>query len=129
MTRTVSVGLALVAGMALLLAVASALFIDFDRAGRNGALAGAGLGILNLAVGYWLTRRALRRGGMKSAMTTLLGGFLVRLVVLVGLAFLFHAIEGISEVAFALVFMVFFFVYVAIEVLLVERTLQTGRPA
>ncbi|MHC4135990.1 MAG: hypothetical protein ACYS0K_13505 [Planctomycetota bacterium] len=128
MTRTVSVGLALVAGMVLLLAAASVLLIDFDRAGRNGALAGAGLGVLNLGLGYWLTRRSLRRG-MKSAMATLLGGFLVRLVLVVALAFAFHSVEGISEVAFALVFMVFFFVYVAIEVLLVERTLQTGKPA
>ncbi|MHC4490806.1 MAG: hypothetical protein ACYTDU_04195 [Planctomycetota bacterium] len=123
-----SVGLALVAGMVLLLAAASVLLIDFDRAGRNGALAGAGLGVLNLGLGYWLTRRSLRRG-MKSAMATLLGGFLVRLVLVVALAFAFHSVEGISEVAFALVFMVFFFVYVAIEVLLVERTLQTGKPA
>jgi len=128
MTRTVIVGLALVAGMVLLLAAASVLLIDFDAAGRNGALAGAGLGVLNLALGYWLTRRSLKRG-MKSAMATLLGGFLVRLVLVVALAFAFHSIEGISEVAFALVFMVFFFAYVAVEVLLVERTLQTGRPA
>ena len=128
MTRTVSVGLALVAGMVLLLAAASVLLIDFDQAGRNGALAGAGLGVLNLGLGYWLTRRSLQRG-MKSAMATLLGCFLVRLVLVVALAFAFHAIEGISEVAFALVFMVFFFAYVALEVVLVESTLQTGRPA
>lgn len=128
MTRTVSVGLALVAGMVLLLAAASVLFIDFDRAGRNGALAGAGLGIANLAIGYWLARRSLRRG-MKSAMATLLGGFFVRLVVVVALVLAFHKTEAISEVAFALVFMVFFFVYVAVEVVLVDRTLQAGRPA
>ncbi len=128
MTRTVSLGLALVAGMVLLLAAAAVLFIDFDRAGRNGALAGAGLGGLNLGVGYWITRRSLKRG-MKSAMATLLGGFFLRLVLVVVLVLVFHKTEAVSEVAFALVFMVFFFAYVALEVVLVERTLQTGSPA
>ena len=49
---------------------------------------GAGLGILNLVLGYFLTRRALRQG-MKSAMRTLLSGFFLRLVAVAGLAHYF----------------------------------------
>ncbi|MHC4550126.1 MAG: hypothetical protein ACYTEZ_15245 [Planctomycetota bacterium] len=123
MNRTATVGLALVAGMVLLLAAASVLLIDFDRAGWNGAAVGAGVGLVNLALGYWITRRALRRG-MRSAMATLLGGFFARLLVVVALVVVFHRTQAVSEVAFALVFMVFFFAYIALEVVLVERTVS-----
>ena len=126
MTRTTTVGLALVAGMVLLLAAVSSFFIEFDKAGRNGAALGAGLGVLNLAVGYLLTKRSLRHG-MKSAMATLMGGFLFRLMAVVALVLAFHRTELVSEVAFALVFMVFFFAYIALEIAMVDRAL--GRTA
>jgi len=121
-TRTTTVGLALVAGMVLLLAAVSTFFIEFDVAGRNGAALGAGLGVLNLAVGYLLTKRSLRHG-MKSAMATLMGGFLFRLMAVVALVLAFHRTELVSEVAFALVFMVFFFAYIALEIAMVDRAL------
>ena len=126
MTSTTAVGLALVAGMVLLLAAVSVVFIEFDAAGRNGAAIGAGLGLLNLAVGYLLTKRSLRHG-MKSAMATLLGGFLFRLLLVVALVLAFHKADAISEVAFALSFLVFFFAYIGLEILLVDRAL--GRTA
>ena len=98
MTRAVSVGLALVAGMVLLLAAMCVLVLDFDRAGWTGAAIGAGLGLVNFAAGFWVTRRSLT-GGLKSAMGTLLGGFFVRMVLLVVLVFLFHKTEAVSEAA------------------------------
>lgn len=127
MTRTVSVGLALVAGMILLIGAVLLLLVEFDRAGTNGSLIGMGVGLLNLGVGYLVTRRSLRRG-MKSAMATLLGGFFVRLLLVVMLVLAFHRTEAVSEVAFALVFMAFFFAYVLVEIVLVERSLSR-RPA
>jgi len=123
MSRTADYGLVLVGAIALLGAVAYVLFVNLDGPGLAGAGAGVGLGLVNLGVGSRLTARALRQG-MRSAMGLVLGGMIVRLVVLCGLVLLFHFVEGVDEVAFALSFMVLFFVYVGVEVLLVERTLQ-----
>jgi hypothetical protein len=129
MTKTTTAGLAAVGGFIVLLVAASAAFIDPDAEGLRGTAIGAGLGILNLALGYFLTRRALRQG-MKSAMRTLLSGFFLRLVAVAGLTLVFQRTASVDPVAFALTFMVFFFVYLAVEVLLVERSLNgTGRTA
>lgn len=116
----------MVGGLILLLAVASAVLIKMNREGLRGTAVGAGLGLLNLAVGYLVTRRALRRG-MKSAMTVLLSGFFVRLLAVVGLMIVFQRTKAADPVAFALTFLVFFFVYLGIEVVLVERSLDSAR--
>jgi hypothetical protein len=117
------------AGLALLMAIACVVFVKLDGPGLAGAGVGAGLGLLNLAVGSWITMRALKRG-MKSAMATLVGGFFGRLVLVVGLLFAFQRTEAVDGVAFALVFMLFFFVYLGLEVVLVERALRgNGSPA
>jgi hypothetical protein len=111
------------------MAVACALFVDLDGPGLAGVAVGAGLGLLNLGVGAWITTRALERG-MKSALGTLLGGFLVRLVLVAVLVVVFHRTEAVDEVAFALTFLMFFFGYLALEVVLVERALgKNGRTA
>lgn len=129
MTRSATVGLAMVGGFTLLLAVASLAFINLDERGLRGTAIGAGLGLLNLAVGYLVTRRALRRG-MKSAMATLAGGFFVRLAAVVGIMIVLQRTGVADPVAFALTFLVSFFVYLGVEVVLVERSLNgTGRPA
>jgi len=126
MTRTTTVGLAMVGGFTILLVVASAAFVDLDPEGLRGTAVGTGLGLLNLVVGYFVTRRALRRG-MKSAMRTLLAGFLLRLVAVVGLMVVFQRMKTVDPVAFALSFLVFFFVYLGVEVFLVERSLGGAR--
>lgn len=129
MKRTTTAGLAAVGGFLVLLVAASAAFIDLDAEGLRGTAIGAGLGILNLVVGYFLTRRALRQG-MKSAMRTLLSGFFVRLVVVATLTIVFQRMASVDEVAFALTFMIFFVVYMGVEVLLVQRSLNgSGRAA
>jgi len=124
-TRTAAAGLILVASMTLLLGLACAFFVDFDRAGWLGAGAGALLGLLNLAAGARMTRRALARG-MQAAMRTLLGGFFARLLLVAVLIVVFHRTKQVDEVAFALVFLAFFFAYVALEVRLVERAGRTA---
>lgn len=126
MTRTTTAGLFAVGGFIVLLMAASAAYIDLDTEGLRGTAVGAGLGILNLVVGYVVTRRALR-AGMRSAMRTLLTGFLARLGALVGLMVVFHRMESVDPVAFALTFLLFFFVYMGLEVLLVERSLNATR--
>jgi hypothetical protein len=128
MTRTATQGLIMVGGFIALLMVAAAAFVKPNREGMLGAGIGAGLGLVNLAVGYFLTRRTLRQG-MKSAMATLAGGFIARLLVLVGLMLLFRRTGAVDPAAFALTVLVFFFVYLGVELLLVERSLGGTRRA
>lgn len=119
-----NVGIALVAGFMLLISVAMLYVVEFDHAGIVGALIGALVGLLNLAVSYVLAERALKRG-MNAAFAVLLGGFFARLLLLAALVFLFHKTEGVNEIAFALTFMVFFFLYVGAEIVLVSRAVRS----
>ena len=63
------------------------------------------------------------------------GRIVSRALFLVGLMLLFRSVPAIDDVSFALVFMVFFFLLVALEIVVVERSLQgstleqNGRPA
>lgn len=128
MTRTATQGLVMVGGFIGLILVASVAFVELDREGVRGTVIGAGLGLLNLAVGYLVTLRALRRG-MKSALATLAGGFLARLLVVAGLMVLFQRTGAADPAAFALTFLVFFFVYLGVDLLLVERSSDGTRRA
>ncbi|HEX6382284.1 MAG TPA: ATP synthase subunit I [Acidimicrobiia bacterium] len=128
MSRTASQGLLMVGAFIGLLVVAALAFIEFDGDGARGAAVGAALGLLNLFVGYLVTKRSLRTG-MKSAMVTLAGGFLARLFVVAGLMLLFRRTESIDPAAFALTFMVFFFAYLGLEMVLVERSTARTREA
>jgi hypothetical protein len=121
-SRTASQGLLMVGAFIGLLLMAALVVIEPDGDGVRGAAIGAGLGLVNLGLGYLVTRRSLRHG-MKSAMATLAGGFLARLFVVVGLMLLFRRTDSIDPAAFALTFLVFFFAYLGLEMLLVERSL------
>jgi hypothetical protein len=122
-TRTTNVTLALVGGMALLVLAGYCALVRLDGPGIAGTAIGTGLGLLNLLIGIYVARRALRHG-MQSAMRTLLGGFFGRMVVLAALILVFQRTSGVNEVAFALSFMVLFFVFLGVELYLVERSLQ-----
>ena len=128
MSRTASQGLIMVGAFVGLLVVVALAFIEPDGDGARGAAVGAGLGLLNLGVGYLVTKRSLRHG-MKSAMATLAGGFLARLFVVAGLMLLFRRTESIDPAAFALTFMIFFFAYLGLEMVLVERSTARTREA
>ena len=128
MSRTASQGLVMVGAFIALLFVASAAFVKFDGNGARGAAIGAGLGLVNLAVGYLVTRRSLRQG-MKSAVAVLAGGFIARLFVVVFLMLVFRRTGSVDPAAFALTFMVFFFAYLGVELLVVERSLSGARRA
>jgi O-antigen/teichoic acid export membrane protein len=97
--------------------------VELDKEGLRGALVGTGLGLLNLAVGYLVMRRALRQD-TKQALMTIVGGMIARLLVLAGLMVLFQRTGAADPAAFAVTFLVFFFVYLGLEVLLVERSLD-----
>jgi hypothetical protein len=126
-SRTASQGLVMVGAFIGLLVVVAVAFVEPDGDGARGALIGAGLGFLNLGVGYLVTKRSLRHG-MKSAMATLAGGFIARLFVVAGLMLLFRRTGSVDPAAFALTFMVFFFAYLGLEMVLVERsTAQSDR--
>jgi predicted Na+-dependent transporter len=125
-SRTTSQGLLMVGGFMGLLVLAAVAFVEPDGDGARGAAIGAGVGLLNLAVGYVITRRSLRHG-MKSAMATLAGGFIARLFVVVSLILLFRRTGSVDPAAFALTFLVFFFAYLGVEMILVERSLGRSR--
>jgi hypothetical protein len=116
----------MVGGFMGLLILAALFFVEPNGDGARGAAIGAALGLVNLGVGYLVTRRSLRYG-MKSAMATLTGGFLARLFVVVALILLFRRTGSVDPAAFALTFMVFFFAYLAVEMILVERSLSGSR--
>jgi hypothetical protein len=120
-SRTASQGLVMVGGFIALLVVTALAFVKPDGDGARGAAIGAGLGLVNLALGYLVTRRSLRYG-MKSAMATLAGGFIARLFVVVAMILLFRRTGSVDPAAFALTFLVFFFAYLGVEMILVERS-------
>ena len=128
MNRTTSQGLIMVGGFVVLLMAAAGALVSFDPDGVRGMAVGAGLGLVNLALGYVVTRRALEHG-MKSAMATLAGGFIARLVAVVFLMLVFRRTGSVDPAAFALTFLVFFFLYLGVELLLVERSMTGARRA
>ena len=128
MTRTATQGLLMVGAFVAVLVVVSVALIRPDTRGLRGTVVGAALGIVNLVVGYLLTRQSLRHG-MKSAMGTLVGGFIARLFVLVVLIVAFQRTGAADPTAFGLTFLIFFFAYLGVEVLLVERSLDRARSA
>ncbi|MGQ0613681.1 MAG: hypothetical protein ACT4PV_08095 [Planctomycetaceae bacterium] len=100
-----------------------------DSAGVLGVILGGALGAVNLGLGWWATARALRKSP-SAALRAVVGGFFVRLVALVALVLFFQGRDWIDATAFALAFMVFFVVFLALEVNLVQRNLNgTRRPA
>lgn len=109
------------------LVVASVLFGSLDSRGR-GSLVGAGLGLLNLIVGYLMTRRTLRHG-LSTAMATFVSGFIGRLIVISAVTLVFQRTGLANATSFALTFMLFFFVHLGVEVLMVQRSLSTAQKA
>jgi hypothetical protein len=123
MTHTATPGLILACAVVVVLVVVLIASVELDKEGVRGTLVGAGLGLLNLGVGYLFMRRALRQG-MKQALMTVAGGMIARLLVVAGLMILFQRTGAADPAAFALTFLVFFFVYLGLEVFLVERSLD-----
>ena len=60
---------------------------------------------------------------------TLAGGFIARLFLVVGLMLLLRRTGSVDPAAFALTFLVFFFAYLGVEMILVDRSLTGSREA
>ncbi len=116
----------MVAGMVIMLMAATAYFVRFDGAGLIGLAIGVGLGLVNMAVSLKLTASALRdpSKGMDSALLVLLGGFFARLTLLIVLTLAFQGTPSISATAFAMGFMVLFFLNLMLEMLVISRMWQ-----
>jgi len=127
-TRTATQGLMMIGMFVALLLVTAVSIVKFDGEGLRGVVIGAGLGVLNLALGSLATRRALRTK-MQSAISTVAGGFIIRLVVLVVMIVAFRRSRAVDPTAFALTFLIFFFVYLGLEMVMVERSLARTREA
>jgi hypothetical protein len=123
MTHTATPGLILASAFVVVLVVVLVTSVELDEEGLRGTLVGAALGLVNLAVGYLVMRWTLRRG-MKTALRTLAGGMVARVLVVAGLMVFFQRTGAADPAAFALTFLVFFFVYLGVEVLLVGRSLD-----
>ena len=129
MRRAVTSTLVMLGVLLSLLVIAAVAFVRFDGDGVRGAVIGAALGLVNLILGYRVTRRTLERG-MTSAMATLAGGFVARLLIVAGLVILFQRTGAADPATFALTFLAFFLVYLVVEVLMVQRSLsKPGRAA
>jgi hypothetical protein len=126
-TRTATQGLIMIGAFVALLLVTAVSIVKFDGEGLRGVAIGAGLGVLNLALGSLATRRVLRTR-MQAAIGTVAGGFLIRLVVVVVMIVAFQRSGAVDPTAFALTFLIFFFVYLGVELLMIERSLTpTGK--
>jgi zinc transporter ZupT len=121
MTPVAKRGLLVAGGFIVLVAAMAAAFVTFDSAAARGVAIGVGLGIVNLVLGLLVTRRSMQHGGMSTAMATIAGGFGARLVLLVVLFLVFQHSTTVSAAAFGLSFVAFFFVYLALEIVMVER--------
>lgn len=125
MTPIAKRGLLVAVGFIVLAAGLSAVFISFDSAAARGVAIGAGLGVANIAAGLFLTKRSLLKG-LRSATATAMGGFGVRLVLLVALFLVFKQTTTIDAAAFGLTFVTFFFVYLAAEIFMIEQLRAPG---
>lgn len=127
MTGSPILGIVMFGFFIVFLVVASVVFGSLDSQGR-GSLVGAGLGLLNLIVGYQMTRRTLRHG-LSTAMATIASGFIGRLIVITAITLVFQRTGLANATSFALTFMLFFFVHLGVEVLMVQRSLGAARKA
>ncbi|MHC4937595.1 MAG: hypothetical protein ACYTHK_01340 [Planctomycetota bacterium] len=123
MSTNTTIGILAAGAFVILLGVALFMAVDFDGPGLAGIGIGAAIGLLNLVVGLWLTSRALRVGG-KSVLRTMLGGFFARFVTLAVLIVVFHSMEAVNEIGFGITFMIFFMIFMGLEVRLVEKSLR-----
>ena len=110
---------------AIIVLLVVVMLTQYELAGPTwaGIGIGAALGTLNLFIGTALTGRALKRSN-QAVLRTMLGGFFIRLLALVGLIFAFNKLSWINETAFALAFMVFFCLFLAVEIRIIDRSLR-----
>lgn len=100
--------------------------VSTDHVVRGLAIGGS-LGIVNLLLGSYFTRRALL-GEPGAVMVSIAAGFAARFLVLAGLLFAFTVGDAVSPAAFGLTFLAFVFAYFAVEFTLAFR-MKVSKPA
>jgi len=125
----VLVGVLMMGFMTVAALVGVLLYRGIDGPSLAGLGIGAGLGFVNLAGSGLLLFWALKRRP-KSALTISLGGFFVRLGLLLGLTYWFWDVESVDAITFAISFVIFFFLFLVVEIGIVGRASKTSkRPA
>ena len=90
-------------------------------------LLGASLAFASVAGGFWLAQLAFR-GPDRFATKLVVGGFLVRMLLVFGLASVVIALTGIAPAAFVLWLVVFYFALILIEAwFLARQPLENSR--
>ena len=111
---------------AILLVGGLSWYVGGDSARLAGAGIGATCGLLNMAIGLPLTMRAMR-SGTTALLNVIVGGFIANLVAVVALTIVFHRMQSVNPIAFALTYVTFFFIFDGLKVFMVEKNLR--RPA
>ena len=115
-----TVGAFVMGAVLVALLVAVLALREFAGAAVAGLAVGAGVGGLNLVVGSWLLSWALKNRP-KAALKVSLGGFFVRLALLLVLTWVFWTVPGVDAVTFAISFVIFFFLFLVVEIVIIGR--------
>jgi hypothetical protein len=103
-----------------LLGVGVVLIMQGDQPAVTGALVGVGLGGFGLCIESFGLSWAMKKK-LSWTLGVSLGGFLLRLVLVVALTLVFDGVESVSAVTFALTYVASFLAFVGIQVWVVSR--------
>ena len=126
--RKAAVGILLLLLLALIGAGMVLISQGADEPAVTGALVGVGLGGLGLCIESLGLAWALRNKPTW-ALGVSLGGFFVRLVLVVSLTLVFDGVPSVSAVTFALTYVASFLAFVGIQVWVVSRVMSPGKSA
>ena len=126
--RKAAVGSVVLLLLALLGTGAVLIMEGANEPAVTGALVGVGLGGLGLCIESFGLSWALRNKP-SWALGVSLGGFFLRLVLVVALTLVFDGVESVSAVTFALTYVASFLAFVGIQVWVVNRVMNRGTAA
>jgi hypothetical protein len=124
-----SYGIASLAVLALAGLVLAGRYVGFDAQMWLGIGAGGALGALTMGLSLLSLRKALKQLEKAAALGQVLGGFFLRMVLVVAGTLVFAWTGWASPIGFALSFLMTVFLYLSIEVHLVQKALDAPRPA
>ena len=113
-------GALLMGAMTIAALLAVVIFRGLEGPALAGLGIGAGLGAVNLALGGGLLWWTLKRRP-KAALIVSLVGFFARLGILLGLTYWFWSVPEVDAITFAVSFVVFFFLFLVVEIGIVSR--------
>lgn len=116
----------LFAGLVVMLALGVGVIamLGVDGAMIGGVAAGAAAGLGLMAFGWFTTLKGIRAGEKKHALGHVLGGFMLRLVVLTAGFFLLAFTGWADPAGFAVAFLMAVMVYLAVQIMVALRGLE-----